>query len=66
MSQRPTQHIRQGDCCDVMSQFEPDSISVCITDPPYNYEFIGHQWDNTEIQRRVQKAKQKEIDILPR
>ncbi|UCJ12401.1 MAG: site-specific DNA-methyltransferase [Phormidium sp. PBR-2020] len=64
MSQRPTQQIRQGDCCDVMSQLEPDSISVCITDPPYNYEFIGHQWDNTEIQRRVQKAKQKESKTL--
>ncbi len=41
-----------------------DSISACITDPPYNYEFIGHKWDNSEIQRRISKAKSKDSKTL--
>ena len=30
----------------------------CITDPPYNYEFIGHKWDDSEIQRRKDRIKE--------
>ena len=31
-----------GDCISVMSEIPAESIASCITDPPYNYEFIGH------------------------
>lgn len=33
------------------------SIAACITDPPYNYEFIGHKWEYTKIERRLDKVK---------
>lgn len=46
-----------GDCREVMRGFPADSISACITDPPYNYEFIGHKWDATEIARRLGRVK---------
>lgn len=34
-----------------------DSISLVITDPPYNYEFVGKDWDQEEIERRLEKVK---------
>lgn len=49
--------ILQGDCIFVMSKIPPDSIAACITDPPYNYEFIGRKWDNKEINRRLNRVK---------
>jgi DNA modification methylase len=42
--------IFTGDCKEVMREFPINSISACITDPPYNYEFIGHKWDAGEIE----------------
>ncbi|MDR2310465.1 MAG: site-specific DNA-methyltransferase [Brucellaceae bacterium] len=44
-----------GDCVDVMAKLPDNIVSVCITDPPYNYEFIGHKWDHNEILRRKEK-----------
>lgn len=33
------------------------SVSACITDPPYNYEFIGHKWNAAEVERRIDRVK---------
>ncbi|MCL2624581.1 MAG: site-specific DNA-methyltransferase [Planctomycetaceae bacterium] len=49
--------ILSGDCISVMGQMPRDSVAACITDPPYNYEFIGRKWDKTEIQRRMERIK---------
>lgn len=46
-----------GDCEVVLKSIPDNSISCCITDPPYNYEFIGKSWDESEIERRLDKAK---------
>ncbi|HEY84436.1 MAG TPA: site-specific DNA-methyltransferase [Chloroflexi bacterium] len=46
-----------GDCREILKNFPGKSISACITDPPYNYEFIGHKWDAEEINRRVERVK---------
>ena len=46
-----------GDCIEVLKQFPENSIGVCLTDPPYNYEFIGKNWDEEEIQRRVTRIQ---------
>lgn len=50
--------IIQGDCREVMQNLPADSIAACITDPPYNYEFIGRQWDAEEIKRRVSRVQE--------
>jgi site-specific DNA-methyltransferase (adenine-specific) len=50
--------IFTGDCKEVMLELPANSISACITDPPYNYEFIGHKWDATEIERRVSRVQE--------
>jgi site-specific DNA-methyltransferase (adenine-specific) len=49
--------ILQGDCRDVLKQIPDNTISACITDPPYNYEFIGHKWDAEEIKRRTERIQ---------
>ena len=49
--------IINDDCRQAMKLLPDNSISACITDPPYNYEFIGHKWDETEIKRRKENVK---------
>ena len=49
--------IFTGDCRDELKKLPDNFISSCITDPPYNYEFIGHKWDENEIQRRKENVK---------
>jgi DNA modification methylase len=49
--------IVHGDCIEKMKEIPDNSIAVCITDPPYNYEFIGHKWDVDEIKRRTERIQ---------
>jgi site-specific DNA-methyltransferase (adenine-specific) len=60
----PIDQIIQGDCIDAMRSLPPDLISCCITDPPYNYEFVGRQWNDEEISRRLTKARAAESKTL--
>nr|WP_295456989.1 site-specific DNA-methyltransferase [uncultured Thiodictyon sp.] len=46
-----------GDCRELLKTLPESSIAACITDPPYNYEFIGHKWDHAEIQRRLDRIR---------
>jgi site-specific DNA-methyltransferase (adenine-specific) len=46
-----------GDCRSILQTFPEGSIACCITDPPYNYEFIGRNWDHAEIARRLQRIQ---------
>ena len=49
--------VIQGDCREVMQSMPDELISACITDPPYNYEFIGRNWNQEEIERRCERIK---------
>jgi site-specific DNA-methyltransferase (adenine-specific) len=49
--------IYNGDCIELLGQFPSESIACVITDPPYNYEFIGHKWDDEEVKRRTDRIK---------
>lgn len=49
--------VLSGDCREVLKKLPENHVSACITDPPYNYEFIGHKWDKSEIQRRKNRIK---------
>jgi site-specific DNA-methyltransferase (adenine-specific) len=53
----PAQEWIKSSCRDVLQSLKENSISACITDPPYNYEFVGHKWDAEEITRRTQRVK---------
>ena len=46
-----------ADCMLGLRGLPEDSIDGCITDPPYNYEFIGHKWDDDEIKRRIERVQ---------
>ena len=49
--------VFEGDCREVLADFPANSIAACLTDPPYNYEFIGRDWNDAEIRRRVERVK---------
>lgn len=48
--------IFNGDCREELRKLPDNFVSACITDPPYNYEFIGHKWDEAEIKRRKDRV----------
>lgn len=64
MTKTPLNEILIGDCREVMKSLPENYVSACITDPPYNYEFIGHKWDDSEIQRRMERINSKENKTL--
>ena len=37
--------IHHGDCLDLMRGMEAESVSLCLTDPPYGVQFMGKAWD---------------------
>lgn len=49
--------IYNEDCIEGLIDVETNSVDACITDPPYNYEFVGHKWDHDEINRRMERVK---------
>ena len=57
MTQLKINSVYKGDCIEVLRKMPSNSIACCITDPPYNYEFIGHKWDDDEVKRRTDRVK---------
>lgn len=49
--------IYNEDCIIGLRKLKENSIDGCITDPPYNYEFVGKDWDKEEIDRRLKRIK---------
>ncbi len=50
--------IIHGDCREELKSLPDNLVACCITDPPYNYEFIGHKWNHQEIKRRLERIKE--------
>ena len=50
-------YIITGDCCQVLKILPEECIGACITDPPYNYEFVGKDWNHSEISRRLERVQ---------
>ena len=59
-----TNKIININCVDGMKNIPDDYIASCITDPPYNYEFIGHNWDNEEIKRRKERVRESSSTLV--
>lgn len=59
-----TRQVLLGDCRDILRTLADNSVSACITDPPYNYEFVGHKWDAKEIRRRTQRVQNRDSKTL--
>lgn len=45
--------IYQGDCQDMLSAIEENSIDAIVTDPPYELGFMNKKWDGTGIAYNV-------------
>ena len=56
--------VLNGDAKEILAGLEESSVAAYITDPPYNYEFIGHKWDSKEIQRRIDKTLSRDSKTL--
>ena len=50
--------ILTGDCLELLKTLSECCIGACITDPPYNYEFVGRDWNHAEITRRMMRVQQ--------
>ena len=57
-------NVTQGNCIEILKSIPDDTLAGCITDPPYNYEFIGRNWDDDEIERRINRTKDKKSSTL--
>ncbi len=49
--------IFNENCIEGLKKLDENTVDVCITDPPYNYEFVGHKWDYEEIKRRIERVQ---------
>lgn len=38
--------VKLGDCIEVMSTLDADSMDAVVTDPPYGLDFMGKAWDH--------------------
>ncbi len=54
---KPRDCLVCGDCREVLKAVSSDYFSACITDPPYNYEFVGRNWNPQEIGRRLNRIQ---------
>jgi len=40
--------VHTGDCLNVLSDMEAESVHAVVTDPPYGLAFMGNSWDDFE------------------
>jgi site-specific DNA-methyltransferase (adenine-specific) len=49
--------LLRGDARELLASLPENHVAACLTDPPYNYEFVGREWNHAEIQRRLERAR---------
>lgn len=49
--------IYNMDCIEWMKSIEENTIDLILTDPPYNYEFLNHNWNHDEVNRRIERVQ---------
>lgn len=48
--------LYQGDCLEILTTVEDNSIDCVITDPPYFIDGMGDNWDTKELIKSVKKS----------
>ncbi|HSR94760.1 MAG TPA: site-specific DNA-methyltransferase [Solirubrobacterales bacterium] len=48
--------LLEGDCLEVLSKLEPESVDAIVTDPPYGIGFQHERWDSTAIREAAAQA----------
>src|SRR5690606_27573255 len=41
--------VHLGDCREVLTELPEASVDSIVTDPPYEYAFMGRRWDSTGV-----------------
>ncbi len=41
--------LHAGDCREIMKTLDADSVDACVTDPPYELDFMGKAWDRSGV-----------------
>ena len=44
-----THYVATGDCIEQMRDFDDNVFDAVVTDPPYELNFMGHDWDRSGI-----------------
>lgn len=47
-----SRNVIHGDCIEVMTGMEANSVDAIVTDPPYNLHFMGKDWDKDLLHER--------------
>ncbi|AIT13202.1 DNA methyltransferase [Mycobacterium phage Abrogate] len=50
--------LRLGDCRDILTELEDNSVDAILTDPPYELGFMGKKWDGSGIAFDVEMWEQ--------
>ncbi|AXH67669.1 DNA methylase [Mycobacterium phage Arlo] len=50
--------LRLGDCRDILTELEDDSVDSIVTDPPYELGFMSKKWDGSGIAFDVEMWEQ--------
>lgn len=58
-------HIYNEDCRETMRRMDENSIDSIVTDPPYEYGFMGSKWDKTGIAFNVGMWRQCYCKLKP-
>jgi DNA modification methylase len=53
---RPDVRLLEGDCLEVLSELEPESVDAIVTDPPYGIGFQNERWDSKALQEAAARA----------
>jgi DNA modification methylase len=48
--------LLEGDCLEVLSELEPESVDAIVTDPPYGIGFQHERWDSAAIREAAARA----------
>ena len=46
-------HVLQGDCREQLRQLREGCLDACVTDPPYEIEFMNRAWDGSGVAFQV-------------
>lgn len=41
--------LHAGDCREILKTLDADSVDACVTDPPYELDFMGKAWDRSGV-----------------
>jgi DNA modification methylase len=60
-----TVKLLHGDCLEMLTTLDADSIHACVTDPPYELGFMGKSWDGSGVAFEAETWRQVLLVLKP-